>query len=174
VRTTDIGKKVGWDAPLALQLTADVNALADSFADAAPRGDHSHDLMASGVNSSWQRSRRNRASVPRGTTARLSKWLAHRANWQVVYKQDVLQRAAISVFLAYAQIIDKGGTVPAARADNLAMCMAFNNGSDVFTKYRRGYTIAPREYVSKGFNAFMDNTGKAGLRVGWRPSTSGR
>jgi hypothetical protein len=171
VRAAKAAGKYGWDAPLTLEIKADAAALAAAFSEAAPAGRHSHDTILDGVYRA--KTRKNQTDFPRGRTNRLKEWFRHIPNWQMVYKQGSLLRASISVFLAYAQIIDKGGPVPGTFANNLAMCMAFRaGGQDVHAKYRRGYQIRGQGYINKGLQNFTELRGSTGLRVGWRPSTN--
>jgi hypothetical protein len=182
MRITQAGKKYGWDAPLTLQIVADANALAKAFSEAAPVGAHTHDLP------SYPNSK-SRTKFPRGggeLSHRLKNWLGRPGNWQPTYtrnKEHEFRGASISIFLAYAQIIDQGGNIPEVHMWQLGRTgkerksghMAFRSGGvDHFAKYRRGYSIKGQGYVEKGFANFMAS-GKysGGLKVGWRPSTSG-
>ena len=180
MRVTQAGKKYGWDAPLTLEIAADANAFANAFGDAAPVGKHEHDRMRGEAYQHRARTAKRQTEYPR-RGGRLRDWLLKSQNWQI--KRDPrtgkLTGASISILLAYARIIDRGGTIPPVNMPSRAStknakAMAFNaGGQDVVTKYRRGYNIAAQNYSLHGLQNFTDARGAAGLIIGWRPNKNG-
>jgi len=177
VRAGQAAGKYGWDAPLTLEIKTQAAAFAAAFSEAAPAGRHSHDMIANAYKPAKRiKSGKNAGKItgtefPRGGTNRLKEWFRHIPNWQLVYKKGSFHHASISVFLAYARIIDEGGHVRDTFLDNSpAMCMAFKaGGKDVCAKYRVGYTIKAQHYIENGLDNYISLRGDTGMKVGWRP-----
>ncbi len=184
------------DGPLVFDMTLDPKIAGECLAAYVPTGSHSHDRTETPYS---PRKRKSETEFPR-QPGRLKRWLLHTPNWFPHIKTTSAPKPTfkmwISIFLAYARILDVGGVVPATRVqsqmrytqrtDYWTMRMGpkrgrprgvimhwGRGGKDVHTHYRRGYSIEGREYTAYGLQDFLQNKGdQSGVVIGWRPSTS--
>jgi hypothetical protein len=168
-----------WDGPLKLDFEFEKYALRDAFYRWTPvsKDNHAHDQ----VNTPFGPRRGNRGKLPR-QAGRLRDWCTD-LRWYRAIKNGI----QVSVFAAYARIIDQGGYVPPAigetggsysyrtgkkyKRKGVRPYMHWAaGGTDKWAFSRDGYSIRRSDFVKAAVGHFVTH---GGMRATWAARFSG-